>query len=234
MMKPSGVITITTDFGHQGPFVGVMKGVILSRLGRCAHRRSHARDPRALAGRGRLLAGARLPLFSPGHRAHRGGGPGRRHLTRHHRRDRRRALVPRAGQRAARADRRPPPGCHRSCGSRLRGSRSSAFTARAPHFMVGTSSRRSPRSWRRGAACPRTWASASDSVVPAWVDEPSVEHASVSGVVITVDHFGNLITNIDGDTDRAFRRARACMRATMLSRCCGLMGTSSLANTWRW
>ena len=31
-MKPSGVITITTDFGHQGPFVGVMKGVILSRL----------------------------------------------------------------------------------------------------------------------------------------------------------------------------------------------------------
>jgi len=31
-MKPSGVITITTDFGHQGPFVGVMKGVILRRL----------------------------------------------------------------------------------------------------------------------------------------------------------------------------------------------------------
>jgi S-adenosylmethionine hydrolase len=31
-MKMSGVITITTDFGHQGPFVGVMKGVMLSRL----------------------------------------------------------------------------------------------------------------------------------------------------------------------------------------------------------
>ena len=30
-MKMSGVITITTDFGHQGPFVGVMKGVMLSR-----------------------------------------------------------------------------------------------------------------------------------------------------------------------------------------------------------
>src|SRR5207302_5403769 len=30
--KPSGVITITTDFGHQGPFVGVMKGCILSRF----------------------------------------------------------------------------------------------------------------------------------------------------------------------------------------------------------
>lgn len=31
-MKPSGVITITTDFGHQGPFASVMHGVILSRF----------------------------------------------------------------------------------------------------------------------------------------------------------------------------------------------------------
>ncbi|MGE3772573.1 MAG: S-adenosyl-l-methionine hydroxide adenosyltransferase family protein [Gammaproteobacteria bacterium] len=29
---PSGVITITTDFGHRGPFVGTMKGVMLRRL----------------------------------------------------------------------------------------------------------------------------------------------------------------------------------------------------------
>ena len=31
-MKPSGVITITTDFGHKGPFAAVMKGVILGRF----------------------------------------------------------------------------------------------------------------------------------------------------------------------------------------------------------
>jgi hypothetical protein len=31
-VKPSGVITITTDFGHKGPFAGVMKGVILNRF----------------------------------------------------------------------------------------------------------------------------------------------------------------------------------------------------------
>src|ERR1700761_2543718 len=30
--RPSGVITITTDFGHKGPFVGVMKGVMLARF----------------------------------------------------------------------------------------------------------------------------------------------------------------------------------------------------------
>jgi S-adenosylmethionine hydrolase len=31
-MQPSGIVTITTDFGHKGPFVAVMKGVILGRF----------------------------------------------------------------------------------------------------------------------------------------------------------------------------------------------------------
>jgi S-adenosylmethionine hydrolase len=30
--QPSGVITITTDFGHKGPFAGVMQGVILKHF----------------------------------------------------------------------------------------------------------------------------------------------------------------------------------------------------------
>ena len=32
LFEPSGVITITTDFGHRGPFAGTMKGVILDRF----------------------------------------------------------------------------------------------------------------------------------------------------------------------------------------------------------
>ena len=35
------------------------------------------------------------------------------------------------------------------------------------------------------------------SVIPAWVDEPEVGLDSITGVVITIDHFGNLLTNID-------------------------------------
>lgn len=31
-MTPCGIITFTTDFGHKGPFAAVMKGVILDRL----------------------------------------------------------------------------------------------------------------------------------------------------------------------------------------------------------
>jgi len=43
-------------------------------------------------------------------------------------------------------------------------------------------------------------------IVPSWVEEPSVAPDQVSGVVITIDHFGNLITNIDGDLLRGFRQ----------------------------
>jgi S-adenosylmethionine hydrolase len=43
-----------------------------------------------------------------------------------------------------------------------------------------------------------------DSIVPAWVDDPEVTADHVTGVVITMDHFGNLITNIDGGLIQRF------------------------------
>ena len=44
-----------------------------------------------------------------------------------------------------------------------------------------------------------------EALVPSWVEEPSVESRSVAGVVITQDHFGNLITNIEGALIERFR-----------------------------
>jgi S-adenosylmethionine hydrolase len=41
-------------------------------------------------------------------------------------------------------------------------------------------------------------------VVPSWIDDPAVTPTQVSGVVITVDHFGNLITNIDASLIEQF------------------------------
>ena len=70
---------------HQGPFVGVMKGVILTRFPQARIVDLTHRDRGALAGGGRVLAGARLQLFPARHGAHGGGGPGRRNLARHHR-----------------------------------------------------------------------------------------------------------------------------------------------------
>jgi S-adenosylmethionine hydrolase len=45
-----------------------------------------------------------------------------------------------------------------------------------------------------------------DNLVPSWVDEPTVGPGSVTGVVITIDHFGNLITNIDAALLTSFRK----------------------------
>ena len=42
-------------------------------------------------------------------------------------------------------------------------------------------------------------------LVPSWVDEPTTEPSSVTGVVITIDNFGNLISNIDATLIERFR-----------------------------
>ncbi len=98
----SGVITLTSDFGLQDPFVGVMKGQILRRFPDGHDRRPDPRGARALAGRGWFLARAVVSLFPAGHRARRRGGSGRRRPARHRGRRGRRSPVPRAGQRVAR------------------------------------------------------------------------------------------------------------------------------------
>jgi S-adenosylmethionine hydrolase len=43
-------------------------------------------------------------------------------------------------------------------------------------------------------------------IVPSWVDEPTVAPDHVAGVVITIDHFGNLITNIEAALIQRFAR----------------------------
>src|SRR5690606_20220749 len=43
-------------------------------------------------------------------------------------------------------------------------------------------------------------------IVPSWVEEPSISGEQVSGVIITIDHFGNLITNIEAEQIQRFAR----------------------------
>ena len=62
--RPSGVITLTTDIGHQGPFVASMKGIMLTRTPGRTHHRPHPQHFGALAGRGRFLARALLSSLS--------------------------------------------------------------------------------------------------------------------------------------------------------------------------
>src|SRR5205807_947247 len=122
----SGVITITTDFGHQGPFVGVMKGCMLARF------------PAA-----RIIdLTHEIVVHWPAE----------------------------AGFWLARAF--------------------GYFPAGTVHVAV---------------VDPGVGTSRSIVAVRAWVEDPAVEPRSVTGVVISIDHFGNLITNIDAALIERFR-----------------------------
>ena len=45
-----------------------------------------------------------------------------------------------------------------------------------------------------------------EELVPSWVDDPVETRDQVSGIIITVDHFGNLITNIEARAIQRFRQ----------------------------
>ena len=206
MASPSGVITITTDFGHQGPFVGVMKGRILSRLP--AARiidLTHEIVVHWPAEAGFWLARA-FAYFPPGtvHVAVVDPGVGTSRdiivvsAAEHF------FVAPDNGLLA------PVVGRHRDAAIvrlRLEGlarigvhHASATFHGRdifAPVSAELAAGRCRPADLGQPATA--------DSVVPSWVDEPAVDRSSVSGVIITIDHFGNLISNIDASLIERFR-----------------------------
>ena len=114
---PSGVITITTDFGHQGPFVGVMKGRILGRFPQARIvDLTHEILVHWPAEAGFWLARA-YRYFPRRHGARRGRRPGRGHRAQHPRGAGGGPPLPRARQRPARPGGRPRARCARSCAS---------------------------------------------------------------------------------------------------------------------
>ncbi|HEY3785873.1 MAG TPA: SAM-dependent chlorinase/fluorinase [Steroidobacteraceae bacterium] len=203
--KASGVITITTDFGHQGPFVGVMKGRILTRFP--AARiidLTHEIVVHWPAEAGFWLA--RAFSYFPAGTVHvavidPGVGTSRdivvvaaeEHLF----------LAPDNGLLAPIVGRHPDAEVVRFDAPRLARfgvSRVSAtFHGRDIFAPIAAE-------LAAGRCQPAELGPPAGSLVPAWVDEPTVESGSISGVVITIDHFGNLITNIDGPLIGRFRQ----------------------------
>ena len=197
----SGVITITTDFGHRGPFVGVMKGVIAGRFRDAlvidlthdipAHWPPEAGfwmsraypffptgsvhlgivDPGVGTERDILLAEVDGHLFI---------GPDNGLLA---------PLLDEATavrrldlDRAAALD--LPPASATFHGRDI-------FAPIAAEIAAGRVSA----------------AELGDSVsdwTPGWLDEPEISAGRVSGVVVTVDAFGNLISNIDAALVKGF------------------------------
>ncbi len=204
--KPSGVITITTDFGHQGPFVGVMKGRILTRFPEAriidltheivVHWPAEAGFWLARSFEYFPAGTVHVAVVDPGVGTSRDivAVSAHDHVF----------LAPDNGLLAPIVGRYPEARVVRfntSQLARLGVSRPSAtFHGRdifAPIAAELAAGRCTPESL--GESVPPS------TLVPAWVDEPTVEPASVSGVIITIDHFGNLISNIDAHLIERFR-----------------------------
>ncbi len=195
-MESCGVITLTTDFGHKDPFVGVMKGRIYQRFpaARIVDL-THEILVHWPAEAGFWIA--RCYEYFPRGSVHvavvdPGVGTARDivlveidgHLL----------LAPDNGLLAPVVTRRPAAVVRRLDASRLGGfglGRVSAtfhgrdlFAPLAAELAAGRC-----RAEQLGPLTP--------SLVPSWVDDPVASGEAVSGVIITVDHFGNLISNID-------------------------------------
>lgn len=195
-MFPSGVITITTDFGHKGPFAGVMKGVILSRFPAArivdlAHDIPAQWPPEAGFWVSRSyswfpIGTVHMAIVDPGVGTERdilvveAGG----HVF----------IAPDNGLLAQLLDTVDAPRVFRLDSSKLRTlhlrTPSATFHGRdifAPVAAEIAAGRVSIDDIGEPAA---DW-------TPGWLDEPESSTGKVSGVIVTVDAFGNLISNID-------------------------------------
>jgi hypothetical protein len=195
--QPSGIVTITTDFGHQGPFVGVMKGVIYTRFpaARIVDL-THEIVVHWPAEAGFWLARS-FTYFPPGtvHVAVVDPGVGTQrdivavgvhgHVM----------LAPDNGLLAPVVSRFPDAAIVRVQPAAL-----ARFGAHRPSATFHGRDIFAPLAAElaAGRCIPAELGTATRTLVPSWVEDPVRERGAIHGVVITIDHFGNLITNIDG------------------------------------
>jgi hypothetical protein len=205
--RASGVITLTSDFGLQDPFVGVMKGRILTgfpsaRLVDLTHEiRAHwpAEAGFWLARSYRYFpAGTvHVAVVDPGV-----GGP------------RQIAVVEAEGH----VFLAPDNGLLASVVGRA----SSVVMRQLDPDVLGRLGLDAPSATFHGRdifaplaaelgsgrLAPEELGPLVEEIVPGWLEDPVVTPSAVSGVVVTVDHFGNLLTNIDADLVRALANPR--------------------------
>ncbi|MBT8108026.1 MAG: SAM-dependent chlorinase/fluorinase [Gammaproteobacteria bacterium] len=192
-MQPSGVITITTDFGHKGPFAAVMKGVILDRypdakIVDLAHdipaqwppeagfwvSRSYKWFPRGTI---------HLAIVDPG------VGTGRDILIVEA--DGHVFMAPDNGLLAQLIDGADAPRIGKLDLAKLDLPEPSATFHGRDIFAPVAAELAAGRLDVNGVITP------ADDWTPGWIDEPDVADGRIAGVIVTVDTFGNLISNID-------------------------------------
>ncbi len=201
---PAGVITITTDFGHRGPFVGTMKGAMLRRLPGVQivdlTHEAHVHWP-AEAGfwlersyRYFPTGTVHLAVVDPG------VGTAREVL-----------LVVGDGH----AFLAPDNGLLGDVVARVRGTVYRVDVARLKSLGIERLSATfhgrdlfAPLAAElaAGRVAPASLGAPTQDYVPSLIEPPERRGGELHGMVITSDHFGNLITNIESAALESFRR----------------------------
>jgi S-adenosyl-L-methionine hydrolase (adenosine-forming) len=202
--RPSGVITITTDFGHQGPFVGVMKGCILTRFPEARLiDLTHEIVVHWPAEAGFWLARA-FGYFPAGtvHAAVVDPGVGTSRSIVAVRAGGHYFLAPDNGLLAPVVARTDDPLIVRLGAAQLAqlGVHHPSATFHGRDIFAPVAAELAA-----GRCRIEDLGDVARTLVPSWVEDPAVETRSVAGVVMTIDHFGNLITNIDAPLIERFR-----------------------------
>jgi S-adenosyl-L-methionine hydrolase (adenosine-forming) len=206
MLVACGVVTITTDFGHQGPFVATMKGMILTRLPDARIIDVTHEVPVYWPAEAGFWLARSYGYFPAGsvHIAVVDPGVGTNRDIIAMQADGHAFLAPDNGLLAPIVGRAKNVAIHRVelAGVRARfklGAPSATFHGR-DIFAPLAAEIAAGRAQVSDLGPPTT------DIVPAWVDDPTVAADQISGVVITIDHFGNLITNIEADLIQRFRQ----------------------------
>lgn len=203
----SGVITLTTDFGHKGPFAAVMRGVILARAPEARiidlTHEIHVHWP---AEAGFWLARA-YPYFAPGtvHIAvvDPGVGTSRDILAAEHQGHV--FLAPDNGLLAQMIEDNPAAAVYRLDEDWRR---QQDWPAPSHTFHGRDIFAPLAADLASGRTVPADIGPATTDIVPSLLEPPDVSGDTVKGCVVTLDNFGNLITNIDASLLASFTSAR--------------------------
>lgn len=203
-MQTSGVITITTDFGHKGPFAAVMKGVILDRFP-AARIVDLAHDiPAQWPPEAGFWVSRSYKWFPAGtvHLAIVDPGVGTE----------REILIAECGDHIFMA---PDNGllaqlidsCDDAEVYKLALDQLDSLQLPAPSATFHGRDIFAPvaAELASGRIQVADIAEKTGDWTPGWIDEPEVAAGKVTGVIVTVDTFGNLISNIDASLIRDFR-----------------------------
>jgi S-adenosyl-L-methionine hydrolase (adenosine-forming) len=195
--QPSGIVTLTTDFGHQDPFVGVMKGQLLCRFPAARIVDLTHEVPAHWPAEAGFWLGRSFTYFPAGtvHVAVVDPGVGSSRAI---------AVVEAAGQLFLAPDNGLLAGVLQRLDAApiLRRLEDRVLLQLGIHQPSATFHGRDifaplAAELAAGRLRPEALGPVVQGLVPGCLAEPVLAGQQLSGVVVTVDHFGNLLTNLD-------------------------------------